>query len=136
MAATEGKVSMQEPPLEAVAVNFAATVVALRRAARRVVRSDLPELPSSESELLALVGRSKGIGVGEAARNLQVSPNTVSTLIKSLTSRGLIERLSDPTDRRAALLHLTGAGAARLQKIRARQAEVLTAALSALSLED
>jgi len=118
--------------LEAIAVSFQDTVIALRRVARRAARLNLPELPSSESELLSLVEESKGIGVSEAARMLQVSPNTVSTLIKSLIARGLLERLSDPSDRRAALLHLTNSGTSRIGQIRRRRAQVLTKAMRAL----
>lgn len=118
------------------AVEFQDTVIALRRVARRAARRNLPELPSSESELLSLVEEMKGIGVNEAARLMQVSPNTVSTLIRSLTRRGLLERLSDPTDRRAALLHVTGAGAARIRRIRKQRAEAMTTAMDALEPAD
>jgi DNA-binding MarR family transcriptional regulator len=93
-------------------------------------------LPSSESELLSLVEELKGIGVSEAARLMQVSPNTVSTLIRSLTRRGLLERLSDPSDRRAALLHVTGAGAARIRRIRRQRADAITKAMLALREAD
>jgi DNA-binding MarR family transcriptional regulator len=116
-----------------MAVDFQDTVIALRRVARRAARKNLPELPSSESELLSLVEELKGIGVSEAARLMQVSPNTVSTLIRSLTRRGLLERLSDPSDRRAALLHVTGAGAARIRRIRRQRAEAITKAMMALT---
>lgn len=123
----------QDEELEAIAVTFQDTVIALRRVARRAARLNLPELPSSESELLTLVEESKGIGVSEAARMLQVSPNTVSTLIRSLIARGLLERLSDPSDRRAALLHLTASGIDRIGHIRHRRAEVLTKAMRGLN---
>ena len=119
-----------------MAVEFQDTVIALRRVARRAARRNLPELPSSESELLTLVEELKGIGVNEAARLMQVSPNTVSTLIRSLTKRGLLERLSDPSDRRAALLHVTGAGAARIRRIRRQRAEAMTKAIGALEEAD
>ncbi len=119
-----------------MAVEFQDTVIALRRVARRAARRNLPELPSSESELLTLVEELKGIGVNEAARLMQVSPNTVSTLIRSLTKRGLLQRLSDPSDRRAALLHVTGAGAARIRRIRRQRAEAITKAMAALEAPD
>jgi DNA-binding MarR family transcriptional regulator len=44
--------------------------------------------------------------------------------------------LSDPSDRRAALLHLKSAGLARIRKIRNRRAEVLTSAMLSLSEAD
>jgi len=119
-----------------IAVEFQDTVIALRRIGRRAARRNLPELPSSESELLSLVEELKGIGVNEAARLMQVSPNTVSTLIRSLTRRGLLERLSDPSDRRAALLHVTVAGASRIARIRRQRAEAIAGAMLALEEED
>jgi DNA-binding MarR family transcriptional regulator len=67
---------------------------------------------------------------------MQVSPNTVSTLIRSLTRRGLLERLSDPSDRRAALLHVTGAGAARIRRIRRQRADAMTKAMLAIEEAD
>jgi DNA-binding MarR family transcriptional regulator len=45
----------------------------------------------------------------------------------------LLERLSDPSDRRAALLHVTGAGAARIRRIRRQRAEAITKAMMALT---
>lgn len=136
---TLGEDEKRETPrvsLMEVAVDFQDTVIALRRVARRAARRNLPELPSSESELLSLVEELRGIGVNEAARLMQVSPNTVSTLIRSLARRGLLERLSDPSDRRAALLHVTGAGAARIRRIRLQRAEAITDAMSALDEAD
>jgi DNA-binding MarR family transcriptional regulator len=130
------QVAAREGAPTEMAVEFQDTVIALRRVARRAARRNLPELPSSESELLSLVEELKGIGVNEAARLMQVSPNTVSTLIRSLTRRGLLERLSDPTDRRAALLHVTGAGAARIRRIRKQRAEAMTRAMAGVDAAD
>lgn len=122
--------------VEAMAVVLQTTVIAIRRAARRLARHNVPALPISETELLTLVAETKGIGVKEAGRVLQISPNTVSTLVRSLVRRGLLERLSDPSDRRAAMLHLTGAGSARKEKVRRQMAKAMTNALLALSDKD
>jgi DNA-binding MarR family transcriptional regulator len=122
--------------VESMAVVLQTTVIAIRRAARRLARHNVPALPISETELLTLVAETKGIGVKEAGRVLQISPNTVSTLVRSLVRRGLLERLSDPSDRRAALLHLTGAGSARKEKVRRQMAKAMTNALLSLSDKD
>jgi DNA-binding MarR family transcriptional regulator len=119
-----------------MAVVLQKTVIAIRRAARRLARANVPALPISETELLTLVAEMKGVGVKEAGRLLQISPNTVSTLVRSLVRRGLLKRLSDPSDGRAALLHLTGAGAARKEKVRRQMAKAMTNALLAMSEED
>jgi len=105
-----------------------------RRVARRAVRQSFPgpPLPPSEAELLAYVGRYKGVGVNDAAQALQLAPNTVSTLVGQLGRAGYLERRPDPNDRRAARLHLTVAGAARIRHWRRHRAEVLAKALESL----
>jgi DNA-binding MarR family transcriptional regulator len=106
----------------------------LRRITRRVVRESFPEpaLPPSEGELLATVSRDKGLTVNEAASALQLAPNTVSTLVSRLAAAGLLERRPDPADRRAARLHLTLAGHARVRQFRRHREAVLARALHTL----
>jgi len=118
------------------AETFQTLLIGLRRVARRVARRNLPELPGSERELLNLVAENRGIGVNEAARRMLVSPNTVSTLVRTLARRGLIERLSDPSDRRVALLHPTAAGLARKHKAARLRSETMANAMLALDEED
>lgn len=118
-------------------VDFADALGRLRRALRRVVRSSVSgQLPSSEIELLALVARSPGIGVGEAAEELHVAPNTVSTLINSLRKANLLIRRTHPRDRRAARLHLTSEGLERLDEIRVRRTSIVNEAFTLLSVGD
>jgi DNA-binding MarR family transcriptional regulator len=119
----------------ALGVELADAVFGFRRVARRVVRqtftSDTP-LPPSEAEVLALVGRSKGTSVREAAHALQLAPNTVSTLVSRLVEAGLLERRVDPADGRAVQLQLTADGTARVRRWRRHRAATLTRALDAL----
>jgi DNA-binding MarR family transcriptional regulator len=118
--------------LNEAADTFQTLIIGMRRVARRVARRNLPELPGSERELLNLVAENRGIGVNEAARRMLVSPNTVSTLVRTLCRKGLIERLSDPSDRRVALLHPTAAGMARKQKATRLRVETMVDAMLAL----
>jgi len=122
--------------LSKAADNFQTLVIGLRRVARRVARRNLPELPGSEREVLNLVAENRGIGVNEAARRLLVSPNTVSTLVRALKRKGLIERLSDPSDRRVAILEPTAAGIARKQKAARLRTESMVKAMEALEEDD
>ena len=110
----------------------------LRRVTRRVVRESFPEpaLPPSEAELLAAVSRAKGTSVNEAAQALQLAPNTVSTLVGRLARAGLLERRPDPADRRAARLHLTVAGHARVRQFRRHREDVLERALGTLAVDE
>ena len=122
--------------LNEAADTFQTLVIGLRRVARRVARRNLPELPGSERELLNLVAENGGIGVNEAARRMLVSPNTVSTLVRTLIRKGLIKRLSDPSDRRVALLHATDAGMARKHKAARLRVESMVDAMLALDKKD
>jgi DNA-binding MarR family transcriptional regulator len=74
--------------------------------------------------------------VGEAAVELHLAPNTVSTLVTSLCSLGWFDREADPRDGRSALLFLTPEAGRRVDKWRDRRLAVLSEALTALSPED
>jgi DNA-binding MarR family transcriptional regulator len=118
----------------ALGIDLADAVFGFRRVAQRVVRQTFTDhlLPPSEAELLALVGRSKGVGVSEAAHALQLAPNTVSTLVSRLVDAGLLERRPDPADGRVARLQLTSAGSARVRRWRTHRAATLARALDTL----
>src|ERR687884_666776 len=72
------------------------------RAAREAL-----DITHSEGELLRLVDRRPGLRVQDAAAELGIASNSVSTLVKQLTRAGLLERAADPHDGRAACLRLT-----------------------------
>jgi DNA-binding MarR family transcriptional regulator len=65
------------------------------------------DITHSEGELLRLLDRSPGIRVQDAALELGVASNSVSTLVKQLSRVGLVERTTDPLDGRAVCLRLT-----------------------------
>src|SRR5579862_2187300 len=74
----------------------------------RAARESLP-ITQSESELLRLLDRRPGIRVHDAAAELGIASNSVSTLVRQLARAGLLERTVDPLDGRAACLRLTSA---------------------------
>lgn len=80
-------------------------VWALRRFGERQV--GLEPLPHSEFEVIRTVGDHPGISVSEAAQALALRPSNVSTTVRKLVERGLIDRASDEHDRRCIRLHLT-----------------------------
>ncbi len=75
-----------------------------RRLAARPV--ELAPLTGAQLELVRLVRRRPGTSVAEAAAELHLAANTVSTLVGQLVEEGLVERLTDATDRRVARLQL------------------------------
>jgi MarR family transcriptional regulator, transcriptional regulator for hemolysin len=59
--------------------------------------------------VLARVERSEGLKQSELAETLDLQPITLTRLIDRLCDGGLVERRSDPEDRRAKRLYLTPA---------------------------
>jgi len=132
------------PPLDPPAAitddadRLAKAISDLRRITRRTIRHDWPYSPLSPSqvELLRTVVDHPGIGVRDAAEYLNLAPNTVSTLVGSLTDAGLLERTRDERDARAARLEVTPAASRRRAAWRDRRAHVIGAALSELKPVD
>jgi DNA-binding MarR family transcriptional regulator len=89
---------------------------AVRRVARRAVRMSAhgDPLPPARSELLRLAARRPGIGVAEAAAELHLAPNSVSTMVSKLAEDGLLNRGRVASDGRSVRLTVTEAGAARV----------------------
>jgi DNA-binding MarR family transcriptional regulator len=90
----------------------------------RAVREAL-DVTHSEAELLRLLDRKPGIRVNDAALELGIASNSVSTLVKQLTRAGLLVRDADPLDGRAAQLRLTPLAAEWVTRVgNAREAAI------------
>src|SRR3954465_15152665 len=66
-------------------------------------------IPPTELEIMKLLVRRPGLSVTEIARGLTLQPSNVSTAVRSLTDRGMIERRAHASDARVARLHPTRA---------------------------
>lgn len=110
----------------------------LRRALRRrLQRGDgVSGLSDAQRELVRIVRRHPGIHVGEAALELHLAANTVSTLVTGLVAEGWIRRDPDPQDGRSALLSLTPEAERHVEEWRDRRQAVLTEALGSLGPDD
>jgi DNA-binding MarR family transcriptional regulator len=124
---------------EASAGNTAAELMgaisAVRRVTRRVVRSarhDEP-LPPAQSELLRLAAARPGISVADAAHELRLAPNTVSTLVGRLADAGLLDRVRAASDGRSVRLTVTSKARQRMAGFRDVRAEVAARALDRLT---
>jgi DNA-binding MarR family transcriptional regulator len=110
----------------------------IRRVARRAVRQavDGDPLPPARSELLRLANRSPGISVADAARELGLAPNSVSTLVSKLTRDGLLRRDRGESDGRSAELRITAAGMERIARWRDIRVEYTARAMARLDPAD
>jgi DNA-binding MarR family transcriptional regulator len=123
---------------KAQAAELLAAIGAVRRVARRAVRSSAQAeaLPPARSELLRLAARRPGIGVAEAAQELRLAPNSVSTMVSQLAADGLLNRGRAEADGRSVRLTVTEAGTARVEQWRDIRAERAGRALERLPLAD
>ncbi|MFC8361524.1 MarR family winged helix-turn-helix transcriptional regulator [Streptomyces griseorubiginosus] len=113
---------------------LADALVGVQRLLRRRLRAGLtvPRLRGAEVELLRLVESRPGIGVSEAAKELHLAGNSVSTLVNHLAKEGHLVRETDPADRRAARLLLTGQAEARLRDWKQRRVALVGRQLARL----
>jgi DNA-binding MarR family transcriptional regulator len=119
------------------AADLLAAIGAVRRVARRAVRSAYTEpLPPARSELLRLAARRPGIGVAEAAAELRLAPNSVSTMVSKLAEDGLLSRGRVASDGRSVRLTVTEAGAARVEEWRDIRLDLAARAVGLLAAED
>ncbi|ELS50460.1 MarR family winged helix-turn-helix transcriptional regulator [Streptomyces viridochromogenes] len=117
---------------------LADALVAVQRLIRRGLRPQTPEprLRGAEVELLRLVVERPGIGVSDAAKELHLAGNSVSTLVNQLGRQGYLVRRTNPADRRAARLLPTPAAETRLSEWRRRRAELVRHQVSRLDEAD
>jgi DNA-binding MarR family transcriptional regulator len=132
--------SVQTPPAAAsrAAADLLAAISAVRRTARQTVRRAWWEepLPPAQSELLRLVAAQPGISVAEAARELRLAPNTVSTLVGRLADQGLLGRERALADARSVRLSVTDKARQRQAGWRDLRADLTRDAMAGLTAQD
>jgi DNA-binding MarR family transcriptional regulator len=102
-----------------------------RLVARVGVRLDRP--------LYGILGRLQAAGpqrTSDIATHLGVGISTVSRQIAQLETEGLVQRGSDPSDRRATIIGLTEKGAQLVARLRAARREFLSGVLDDWSPTD
>ena len=93
-------------------------------------------LTKSQWIVLAHLARHEGIHQGGLADILELEPATLARHLDRLEDTGWIERRSDPSDRRAWRLHLTGKATPVLEKMGDLVEVTTQEALSGLSLDE
>jgi DNA-binding MarR family transcriptional regulator len=106
-------VSDERARAERFAEQFRAVYLTFHR--RDGPRGQLPGASRAVLEHLAMAGP---LTIGEAAGHLNRAQSVVSEIVSHLTDQGLLERESDPADRRRTLIWLTPAGHEALRRDR------------------
>jgi DNA-binding MarR family transcriptional regulator len=113
-------------------------LAALRRALRRTSARphELSGLSGAQLELVRLLRKEPGLSVADAAAQLRLAPNTVSTLVGRLADAGVLVKHADEDDRRVARLDLAPGVRRRVEAWRDRRFETLDRALAGLAPAD
>jgi DNA-binding MarR family transcriptional regulator len=109
-------------------------IARLRRALRRGARVADPgnTLAVAQLELLTALAEHPGARPGQLARQLNMRPNTVTTIVNALSDREMLSRVTSAADRRAVELTVTEAGRQAVHSWQAVNAAMLHEALSTL----
>ncbi|MFI5735397.1 MarR family winged helix-turn-helix transcriptional regulator [Kribbella sp. NPDC051587] len=120
---------------ELLADELLSTLGLVKRHLRRTTGRPFP-LSDAQAELIRTVRRTPGISVAEAATELGLAANTISTLVRQLTDQGLLQRAKDQADRRIARLTLTDSARREVEAWRDRRATLVSQALDDLDPEE
>ena len=83
--------------------------------------------------MLATVGGSGPLTLGELAELERVASPTITKVIALLHEKGLVDKITDPADRRFVRVQLTADGEALVERTRARKTAWLARQLQGLS---
>lgn len=91
--------------------------------------------PTAISLLLSVV-RSGRVRLSELAQTEAINPTMISRVVAGMVENGLLRRLSDEGDRRAAWVEATGAGRRLAERMRGERTSAVNQALETLSAEE
>ncbi len=117
------------------AARLRAVIGKLHRRLRTTPSAAAAGLTPTKISILFTVTREGPIGLSELAASEQVNPTMLSRIVGNLTDAGLLKRVADPGDRRAALVSATAAGRALADRIRRERTDALNVALAPLTSE-
>src|ERR1700678_2465084 len=106
--------------------------VAVTRLNRKLRQQALAGLSPAQASALGTVNRLVNPTLGELAAAGQGQTPTVTRLVTSLESAGLVARETDHVDRRVVRVRITAEGRRNLQRIRSLKNAFLTRRLAAL----
>ena len=120
--------------METITFEIGETAHALRKAFDR--RASGFGVTRAQWKVLFKLSRRPGLRQHELADLLEVEPITLSRIIDRLQESGLVERSSDPTDRRAWLLHVTATAEPLVAKLKRLADEMIAEAFAGIDAKD
>src|SRR5919197_3077724 len=109
---------------------------AVTRMARRLRQEAGTDMGPSQVAALATVERHGPLSPSELAELERIKRPTATRIVRHLEQGGLVERVKDPQDGRAAILSITAEGRSLLKRLRERKTAYLAKRLGAMAAED
>jgi DNA-binding MarR family transcriptional regulator len=110
-----------------------ATIGRLHRRLRPTAAGAQAGLTPTRTSLLHTIDRLGPLRLSELAAEEGINPTMLSRIVADLADGGLIDRLVDPQDKRAALVTTTREGRKLIERMRRERTDVLSVAIGALS---
>jgi DNA-binding MarR family transcriptional regulator len=134
MAAPQAKAVSKPDPDELSEVESAARLRAVIGKLSRRLRPTVAGagLTPSQASVLFTVVRFGPLGLSEVAGIESLNPTMLSRIAALLCDAGLIRRMTDPGDRRAAIVQATAAGRRMRERIHRERTQALSAHVSEL----
>jgi DNA-binding MarR family transcriptional regulator len=118
------------------AARLRAVIGKMSRRLRRTASSAAAGLTPTRTSVLLYVARSGPVRLSELAASEGLNPTMLSRVIADFAEAGLLERVSDEGDRRAAWVKATPAGKRLAERMRRERTDALYLALAGLPEED
>jgi DNA-binding MarR family transcriptional regulator len=112
------------------------TIARLHRRLRPTAAGTAAGLTPTRISLLGTINRLGPIRLSDLAAEEGINPTMLSRVVGDLGEGGLIERVEDPQDRRAALVTTTREGRRLIKRMRRERTDVLSLALEDLPAGD
>jgi DNA-binding MarR family transcriptional regulator len=106
------------------------------RLSRRLRQEADSRVTPSQLSALATLDRRGPLPLRDLAAAERIGSSTLTRVVAALETEGLIERVTDPADRRCTLASVTPAGARLLNQARDRGARLLAERVAALDPAD
>jgi DNA-binding MarR family transcriptional regulator len=120
--------------METLPFEIAETAHALRKAFDR--RACSHGVTRAQWKVLFRLSRKPGLRQIELADMLDIEPITLSRIVDRLEESGLVERVADPSDRRAWRLHVTAKAQPLVAKLQALADEMVAEAFAGIDPKD
>jgi DNA-binding MarR family transcriptional regulator len=118
-----------------IAARLRATIGKLSRRLRPTAAAASAGLTPTRVSVLLMVDRAASIRLSELAASEGINPTMLSRIVSALADVGLLERISDQDDKRAAWVEVTPAGSRLAERMRRERTDAVSLALGSLDDE-